>query len=139
MRISLCVCSLVKIFLSPSCLWRSVVLFMLLCENLFIKYIQQFWNAFFEETILKLHALKYIFEEAVLKPHVLKLIFEGAILKPHVLKLIFSGSHYFNFLIQGFWLMWLLSILVINQKQNISSLDLHQCKFRIRVNWLQSS
>ena len=78
----------------------------------------QFWNAFFEETVLKC---------------------------THVLKCIFWRSNYFNFLIRGCWLAWLLlyafmaAVLCLHYKQNFFSLDMHKYKFRIRVNWLQSS
>ena len=46
--------------------------------------------------------------EAILKTAVLKCIFGRSNLKSHVLKCIFWGSNYFEFLIHGRWLVWLL-------------------------------
>ena len=73
---------IVKIFLNPSCLWKSFLIYAHLWESLLLTmFWHQFWNAFFEGAILKCL---------------------------HVLKCIFWASNYFNILIYGCWFGWLL-------------------------------
>ena len=80
-----------------------------------------FWNAFFERAILKcIHVLKYIFWGSNSKC-------------THVLKRIFWGSNYFNFMIHGCWLVWLLHYVFcqnLHHKRNFSSLDMYKYESR---------
>ena len=71
-----------NLFFNPSCLWKSFLIYAYLWESLLSSmFWQQFWYKFFEGAIFKCL---------------------------HVPKCIFWGSNYLNFLINGYWLMWLL-------------------------------
>ena len=94
-----------------------------------------FWGSSFN--VYQCSEIHFLREQFWSAPMFWNAFFEGEVLIcTNVLKCIFWGSSYYNFLIYGCWLVWLLSYVFyqsFHRKQNFSSLDMYKCK----SNWLQ--
>ena len=124
----------------------SVKISSYLCSFYFHFLEWQFLKCIFWGSNFKVHPrseIHFLREQFWSAPMFWNAFFEGVMLKcTHVLKCIFWGSNYFNFLIHGCWLVWLLLYVFVKVFTTSKTFPVLTCiiiNLRVIANWLQSS